>query len=181
MMNRRRPLLQMHTAIIVAALAAIGAVQPAAAQTAIPPSPKDFAMAAAQSDQYEIQAGRVAVTQSHNPRIRAFAQAMIDEHSRTSAELTKAVAASGLLPPPQAIGSDQAPLLATLQSLRGADFDRTYIKQQVLAHQEALAVEGSFAEAGADPNLKAAARTTVPVIQHHLGMAQQIEATLRGS
>jgi putative membrane protein len=170
----------MRTAVI-ATLAAIGAVQPAASQTAIPPTPKDFAMVAAQSDQYEILAGRVAVTQSQDPRVRAFAQAMIDEHSRTSADLAKAVAASGLPPPPPTIGSDQAPLLAALQSLRGADFDKTYVKQQVLAHQQALAVERSFAEAGADRNMQAVARATVPVIQHHLEMAQQIEATLGGS
>jgi predicted outer membrane protein len=80
----------------------------AIAQTPIPPSAKDFAMAAAQSDQYEIQAGRDAIAQSQNRQLRAFAQQMIDDHTRTSESLRQAVAASGMTPPPQAMSSDQA-------------------------------------------------------------------------
>ena len=153
----------------------------ASAQTAIPPSPKDFVMAAAQSDQYEIQAGDVAIAQSQNPQIRAFAREMIVDHNQTSKALARAAAASSLPPPIAAMSSEGAALLAALQSLRGADFDRTYVKQQVLAHQQALAVEQSFAAAGADPNLREVARTTVPLIDRHLKMAQQIDAALDGS
>ncbi|WP_158915846.1 DUF4142 domain-containing protein [Caulobacter sp. S45] len=165
----------------IALLAATVAAGSAAAQTAIPPTPQDFAMAAAQSDQYEIQAGYVAITQSQDSRIRAYAQAMIDDHNRTSADLARAATASGLPAPPPAMSSDQVSMLAALQSLRGPDFDKAYVKQQVLAHQQALTVERSFAEAGADANLQAAARSTEPVIQHHLEMAQQIKAALGGS
>ena len=51
------------------------------AQT-IPPSPEDFVMAALQSDQYEVLAGSLAAVQSEDPRVRTFAQEMIDEHTR---------------------------------------------------------------------------------------------------
>jgi len=67
-----------------------------------------------------------------------------------------------------------------LQSLRGPDFDKTYAKQQVLAHRQALAVEQSFASAGADANLRRVARSDAPMIEHHLEMAQQMRAALGG-
>ena len=159
----------------------LGIASVAAAQTAIPPSAPDFAMSAAQSDQYEIVAAQDALAQSQNPRIKAFAQEMIDAHMRTTEALKAAVTASGMMPPPPAMSSDQASMVSAIQSLRGADFDKAYARQQVLAHTQALAVEQSYANAGKDANLRKAAQAAVPVIQHHLQMAQDLSAVVGAS
>jgi putative membrane protein len=150
----------------------------AAAQTAIPPTAADFVLGAAQSDQYEIRAAQVALAQSHNPRIKAFAARMIEDHTRMTDALRQAATASGLAPPPAAMSSDQAALLAALQSLRGAPFDQAYIRQQLLAHNQALAVEQSYAAAGTDTTLRKAAQSSIPMIQQHLTTAEQIGASL---
>ena len=149
----------------------------ALAQTPIPPTAPDFAMSAAQCDQYEIVAARDALAQSHDPRIQAFAQQMITDHMKTSDAVRQAAVASGAPPPPQAMSTDGASMVSALQSLRGADFDKAYIRQQILAHHQALAVERSYAEAGDNPGLRRAAQQAVPVIQHHLQMAEQISRT----
>jgi putative membrane protein len=163
---------------IVAAMAAVAVSPHAAAQTPIPPSAKDFAIGAVESDQYEIEAARVALAQSRDPRIRAFAQHMIDDHTRSSDDLRQAATASGLPAPPAAMSGDESKMLATLQSLTGADFDKAYVRQQILAHDQALAVSQSYASAGTDPNLRKAAQSAVPMIEHHLQMADQIRAGL---
>jgi putative membrane protein len=165
------------TAAVLITLAA----QPLAAQTPIPPAATDFANGAAQSDQYEILAGRVALAQSKNSQVRAYAQHMIEDHTRTSDEVRKASTASGVAPPPPAMSTDQAAMLGALQSLRGADFDKAYIKQQMLAHHQALAVQQSYAESGTDKNLRSVAQSAVPMIQHHLKMAEDIRVSLGGS
>jgi putative membrane protein len=154
---------------------------PAWAQTPVPPAPRDFAMAAAQSDQYEILAGHLAVVQAQDPRVRAFAERMIKDHARLGGDLRAAVAKADLPPLPPAMSSDQAALLSGLQGLRGADFDKAYARQQVLAHTQAALVEDSFAAAGADPTLKKAAQSALPMIQEHLTMAKQLRADLGGS
>ena len=148
------------------------------AQTKIPPRVSDFAMSAAEADHYEILAARDAITQSENASVRAFAQEMIQDHTLASDDLNKAASASGLPPLPPALSSDQALMLSALQSLRGADFDKAYVRQQVLAHTQALAVEQSFANGGSDPNLRKVAQTAVPMIQHHLERAKQISVVL---
>jgi len=163
------------------ALAAALVGNAAEAQDRIPPPPPYFVLAAAQSDQYEIAAAEDALAQSRNPQVRAFAQRMIDDHTQSRDALRQAAMASGLPPPLPAMDSDQAALLASLQGLRGADFDKTYAKQQILAHRQALAVEQSFASAGADPTLRRVAGADVPMIQHHLELAQQMRAALGGS
>jgi hypothetical protein len=101
------------------ALAVVIGGRGAQAQTPIPPSPKDFVMAASQSDQYEILAASVASVQGQDPRVRTFAQEMIQDHTRLFEELSKAATAAGLPPPERGMSSDQATLLSSLQSLRG--------------------------------------------------------------
>ena len=163
------------------ALAAIVGSHGARAQTPIPPSPTDFVMAASQSDQYEVMAARVASVQGQDPRVRTFAEEMIQDHTRLSEELSKAATASGLPPPEPGMSSDQASLLSSLQSVRGPDFDKTYARQQELAHAQAVAVEESFATAGSDPNLRKAAQSALPSIRDHLKMAQQLGIDVGGS
>lgn len=164
----------------VAALAAALGCRGAGAQTPIPPSPRDFVMAASQSGQYEIMAAHVAVVQGRDPRVRAFAAEMIRDHLRLTEDLRRAAVASGLPPPGSGLSSDQAVLLGSLQSLRGAEFDETYARQQDLAHTQAVAVEGSFADAGADPNLRKAAQSALPILESHLTKARQLRAEVGG-
>jgi putative membrane protein len=113
-----------RTISLAAAFATLSAAWTATAQTAIPPSAPDFATAAAQSDAYEILAADTALAQSQNSQVRAFAEEMIRDHTRTSESLSRAVVKSGLTPPPPAVDADQGSLLAALQSLRGPDFDK---------------------------------------------------------
>jgi putative membrane protein len=153
----------------------------ALAQTPIPPSPNDFVMAASQSNQYEILAARVASVQSQDPRVRTFAQKMIQEHTRLSQDLRNAAVASGLRAPDSGMSSDQAMLLSGLQGLRGRDFDKTFARQQELAHAQAVAVAESFATAGSDPDLRKAAQSALPSIREHLKMAQQLRVDVGGS
>jgi putative membrane protein len=143
--------------------------------------PKDFVMAASQSDQYEILAASVASVQGRDPRVRTFAQEMIRDHARLSEELCKAATASGLPAPERGMSSVQAMLLSSLQSVRGPDFDKTYARQQELAHAQAVAVEESFARAGSDPNLRMAAQSALPSIREHLKKAQQLRVDVGGS
>lgn len=164
---------------VALAMAAGGAG--ASAQTPIPPSPKDFVMAALQSDQYETLAANLATVQGQDRRVRAFAQQMIQDHARLSEGMRKAATASGLPAPEPSMSSDQASLLAGLQAVRGADFDRTYARQQELAHAQAVAVEESFAAAGADPNVKQAAQSALPTIRDHLKMSHQLSVDVGGS
>ena len=159
------------------AMAATLAILPAAAakaQTAMVPSTKDFVAAAAQSDHFEITEAQTALAQSHDPGVRAFAQEMIQAHTRTSHALQSAAVKGGVGLPPPGLSGDQQKMLSALQSQRGADFDRTYLKQQVLGHQVALVLEHGYAAEGENPDVRQAARAAVHVIQRHLAMAQQL-------
>ena len=150
----------------------------AMAQTPMVASTKEFVQAAAQSDAFEIVEARTALAQSHDPHVRAFAEQMIPAHAETTQALQQAAVKAGVAPPTQGLGGDQQKLLSALQSQRGPDFDRTYARQQVLSHQEALIVEQAYAEHGDNADVRQAARSAVPVIERHLKMAKQLRERL---
>jgi predicted outer membrane protein len=215
-------------AAVMAALAS-----PALAQTTIVASPAPMAMPlttegyrqmALISDSFEIQSSSLALERSRNPRVRRYAQMMIQHHSMTTQMLLPAArvgavggTGSGALvgagvgalvagPVGAVVGagvgaasgtaaasadatgsvSGQAPIVvaqldarraamvAQLQGLSGPAFDQVYGQMQFMSHQEALALHASYAQAGTDPNMRAFAQQTVPVIEQHLGMAQRL-------
>lgn len=148
-------------------------VSEAAAQPP-PVSPDDFVTAAGGSDQYEIMAARVALVESRNAGVRAFAQQMVQDHGAAFTALSRTAVQSGLKPPSGGVGGDQRALLATLQSLRGPDFNKAYIRQQVLAHRQALTTEAGYARNGSDPRLRDLAKADAPMIERHLQAAQRL-------
>ena len=154
------------------------AVASADAQEAGSRPTREFAQAAASSDQYEILAADTALAQSNDSEVRAFAARMLQDHQQLGQALRDAAVRSGLKPPEMAMSADQAQLLGALQSVSGNEFDTLYLKQQTLAHQSALAVEQMYAKSGNDPNLRQLANSAVPLISSHGEMAKEAAAKL---
>lgn len=153
-------------------LPAFAAADPGSPQT------REFVKAAGNSDSFEILEAQTVLAQSTNPDVRSFAQHMLDDHSRTKAALADAAARAGLKPPPEGPSADQAQMLSALQSQRGHDFDKTYLKHQELAHHSALAVEQKYAAEGDQPAVRQVAAGAVPTISAHLQMAEQMKSRI---
>ena len=140
-----------------------------------PPKPQEFADSVAQSDGYELAAAQAALAQSRNSRIREYAERMIADHEEMARTLRHAAKASGLEPPHQHVGGDQARFLTGLQGLRGDAFDREFARQQMLVHTSALTMMRSYAESGTDSNLRNLAGSAAPIIERHLQTARQLQ------
>ena len=128
---------------------------------------------AASSDMYEIQSSQMASSRAQNPAMRSFAQMMISDHTNTSQQLMAAASAAGLPPMTPRLLPMHADMLARLQSRSGADFDREYGRQQLMAHQQAVALHSNFAARGDTPALRVVAGAAVPIVTRHLDMVRQ--------
>ena len=160
-----------------------GAMLASAAQAQDPGSrqTREFVQAAGESDTFEIMESTTALAQSRDPRVLAFAQAMIRDHRQTSRALRDATARAGLKPPPMQVAESQAPFLAALQSARGPEFDKVYWRQQALSHRSALVTAQHYAATGDAPAIRQTAAAAVPIIQSHLAMAERMSAEAGGS
>jgi putative membrane protein len=139
----------------------------------VTPSTQDFVTEAAQSDMFEIQSSEAALN-STNTSTKSFAQRMIADHNKTTAELKAAISGGVKASLPTAMSSGQQSMLTTLHGLRGANFDSQYASDQVAAHKDAVSLFQRYHSGGDDAKLKAWAGTTLPALQQHLDMAQNL-------
>ena len=70
---------------------------------------------------------------------------------------------------------------AALKNTAGTAFDTAYIAGQVAGHIQMEQVMQTEIQSGSDPDLKAFAGKTLPVVQDHLKMAQQLQAQSKAS
>ncbi|HEX3917960.1 MAG TPA: DUF4142 domain-containing protein [Caulobacteraceae bacterium] len=136
----------------------------------------NFVTLAAASDMFEIQSSKVALTRSTNPDVKRFAQMMIDAHTKTTAALKGLIAGQSNLSPPTALPADLQSKLDALGSVSPADFDKTYLQDQVDGHQSALNVMQRYAKDGDMEPLKQFAANTAPMVQQHLDKAKALLA-----
>jgi putative membrane protein len=172
----------MKFTVIAATIALLGsaAAMPAQSQPAGPaPLTPDFIKAAAQTDAFERQEGRIAAAHSTNPAVRSFGNMMVRDHTKTTAGLKAAMRRAHISPPAMTpLSAEQSQMLGQLNGLHGRAFDRTYIDQQVRVHQDALGLMQAYAGAGANGVIRSAAAQTVPIVQHHLRMARTLQSQL---
>ena len=136
-----------------------------------------FVSNAAQGDMYEIQAAKIAETKSKNADVKAFAKMMEKDHTKLSGEMKPLISAAGQTPPAD-LDQRRKGFLDNLKAANAGDFDKTYMDQQVAAHDEALTLMQGYAKDGSDAGLKAAAAKAVPIVQHHSDMAKQLQAKI---
>ncbi|MDA4833191.1 DUF4142 domain-containing protein, partial [Enterobacter hormaechei] len=117
---------------------------------------------------YEVDSSRLALTRSQSQAVRAFAQQMVDHHSRQQPSRT---GVGG----PDAGSALEGPLsemLNSLENVPSAEFNAAYKRGQIAAHEEALKVHGAYAARGSDLTERAKAQAAMPMIQKHLGAAR---------
>lgn len=136
---------------------------------------QEYATMAAASDMYEIESSRIAVQKSQNAEVKAFAQMLITDHEKATADLkTAAQSAQPAITVTPALNAEQTMNIEALQAAGARDFDRIYLQQQVPAHEEAFAMVQGYAQSGDVPALKAHASTISGPIQQHLDKAKQL-------
>lgn len=149
----------------------------ASGQTMAPPPAAQYMTMAGQSDQFEIQSGKLAASKAMSPDVKKFGNHMVTDHTKSSQMVMAAAKKSGMpAGPPPPLKADQQAMLTQLEGQSGAAFDKIYVTQQLAAHKEAFALQSSYAKSGDDPNLKMAAGKIVPVVQTHLTMLQKMPA-----
>ena len=164
----------MTTPLFSPARCAVGVFLLSAALQASAYDDRDFLKHAAQSGQAEVVASKLAETRSASPEVKAFAQAMVADHTKVNEEL-KALAAKKQVDLPDDPSFPQQTKLKTLSTGDAAKFDERYAKQfGIAAHKDTLRLFEKAAAKAEDPEVKAWAAKTLPALKHHLEMAQAL-------
>ncbi|WP_245197484.1 DUF4142 domain-containing protein [Labrys sp. LIt4] len=140
-------------------------------------SAQDFVSKAAVSNMFEIESSKLALKNASNADVKAFAQQMIDDHTKAGDELKSTLAAAGNIQMPQALDAAHKTSLDSLAGKSGAAFDDAYVADQKKAHDEAVALFTEYSTSGDNPQLKGFAGKTLPVLKMHQQHAQKLGAS----
>lgn len=142
----------------------------------ISPTTADFVKEAAMSDMTEIAAAKLGEERG-NAQEKTFATQMISDHTKTSEELKAMAPPDARAAIPTALDSSAQTKIEKLKEAKPDDFSSDFDSMQVSAHKDAVSLFERYAKGGDDPKLKDWAGKTLPALQHHLEMAQNLGKT----
>lgn len=137
----------------------------------------EFVTVALEGGLMEVQGGKLALTNAANPRVKAFGQMMVTDHTKAGNQLEK-IATERLVSTKKTISPEHQKMLADLSAKKGAEFDKAYMKMMVSDHNEDIALYKRATQLNTS-QVKNFAKETIPVLQKHLDSAQAINTSLR--
>jgi putative membrane protein len=134
---------------------------------------QQFVTDAAAGGAAEVELGKLAAEKSNNERVKGFAQRMIADHGKAGEELMS-IADSRKLTITMVPNEQQKATAERLSTLSGPAFDQAYIQEMMSAHTKDVVKFKNESEDGKDPTVKAFAAKTLPTIEEHMKMVQDI-------
>jgi putative membrane protein len=140
----------------------------------------DFVEDAAIGGMAEVELGKLASTKATNAEVKKFGQMMVTDHTAANNEL-KALAAKKGWKLPTDLDSSHKSMLDELKGESGANFDEEYVDEMVDDHETDVKAFEDKAKNATDPDLKAFAEKTLPVLRKHLDAIKAIQAKMNNS
>jgi putative membrane protein len=166
--------------LLVAASFLALAVPPVLAQTSLAKGDVGFMQNVARDNQSEVELGQLAQQKGASPEVKALGQRLAADHGKANQQLMS-IAQGGGVSLPTNLDRKERAQISKLEKLDGAAFDKTFVQAQVKDHQKDIQYFQKEAGTVKDPQLKSYIQQTLPVMQQHLQMAQQVQTQLTSS
>lgn len=137
-----------------------------------------FVLQASRGGMEEVQLGELARQKGTTQGVRDFGDRMAKDHTQANNELKQIVAQKSAMLPTQFTSSERS-TMEDLQKATGADFDKMYVRDMIKDHKHDIKEFQNAAKDVTDPDLKAYAQKTIPILEQHLHMAQQLETSVK--
>jgi putative membrane protein len=123
----------------------------------------------------EVDAGHLAQDKGNSQQVKDFGAMMVKDHSAANEKL-QSIAASKNITLPTSASVGQMATKAKLDVLSGDTFDKSYVKGQISAHRQTVALFRKEIRSGQDDDAKAFATATLPTVRAHLRAINAIAA-----
>ena len=139
-------------------------------------NPATFVKTAALDGMTEVELGKLAASKSSTSDVKKFAQKMVQDHEQANQQLTAIARAKGLAVPTKLDAKHEA-MVKELSSKSGAAFDSAYASHMAKAHTKAVALFEAASQSS-DSDLAAFAKKTLPTLQEHQQLANNLNASV---
>jgi putative membrane protein len=136
------------------------------------------------ANQVDIDAGKLAAAQGTNPEVKKFGQLMVTDHTGVNKQASDLAAKLKVTPADnptsKSLKEGGEKNVAKLKGLKGAEFDKAYIDNEVSYHQVVLeAVDKTLIPGAQNAELKALLVKVRPAFVAHLEHAKKVQASLK--
>ena len=115
----------------------------------------------------------MALKKSKNPDVKAFAQKMVDDHTKLISDMKPFADQMGV-PPPTKVPKDAQQEEARLKAKTGDNFDKEYITAMVADHHKDLGEFINERDTTQNQDLKATVAQGTQVVKQHTDMIDQM-------
>jgi putative membrane protein len=136
-----------------------------------------FIKEAAVGGMEEVSLGQLAAQKATDPDVKNFGQKMVDDHSKANDQLKQLASQKGVTVA-SALPASKQKEVDQLSKLSGAAFDKKYVSMMVQDHKKDVAEFKKESTKAKDSDLKSWASTTLPTLQDHLKMIEDISAKM---
>lgn len=123
----------------------------------------------------EVQIAQLAVQKASDPAVKAFAQKLVDEHTKLNSELASLALQKGLTLDKDD-GRDRSYNRLNRQS--GADFDQEFVEHMVEQHEDSIKRFEKASTNAKDASVRSFASMHVSSLRQHLLEAQGLQSTV---
>jgi putative membrane protein len=136
------------------------------------------------ANQVDIDAGKLAASMGTNAEVKKFGQQMVTDHTGVNKQATDLATKLKVTPADNPTskslkeGGDKN--IAKLKGLKGAEFDKAYMDNEVAYHQAVIdAVDKTLIPGAKNAELKALLVKTRPAFVAHLEHAKKVQGALK--
>ena len=131
-----------------------------------------FVKEAAAGGLAEVELSKLA-QKSENADVKSFADRMVQDHTAANQELMTIATGLGIAVP-KALDAQHERVRQNLAALHGKVFDERYMQDMVEDHNKTVALFQAEERSGSSAELKQFAQKTLPTLQTHQRMAQEL-------
>src|SRR5690349_19177442 len=167
-----------------AAIAALSLLSSAALAQGTKPTDPQIAHIAYTAGIIDITAAKQAISKASNKDVKAFAEDMVRDHEAVNKQALDLVKTLQVTPEDndtsKALSKQAADKLAELGKLEGAEYDKTYVANEVAYHKAVnSALETQLIPSATNPELKGLLQTGLQIFQGHQQHAEHVAASLK--
>lgn len=126
----------------------------------------------------DIETGKLAAQRGHSNEVRQFGAMLARDHQmvrQQGRDLAKKLGVTPTPPSGDQSARDHAAAMQRLSSLRGPEFDRAFLQQEVVFHETVIAaIENTLLPAITNEELRAFVVKVAPAFKAHLDMARTL-------
>jgi len=167
-----------------AAVAAVSLLSGAALAQGAKPNDAQIAHIAYTAGVIDVAAAKQALTKTSNKDVKAFAEDMVRDHEAVNKQALDLVKKLKVTPEDndtsKTLSKQAADKLAELAKLKGADYDKAYVANEVAYHKAVNgALETLLIPSASNAELKSLLQTGLKIFQGHQQHAEHVAAQLK--